>query len=101
MWISQRLGVFAVRGISASFSQPISQLRNGRTALRNGTRVPNGGFVAAKHPSKWCLGYEMEDFKAWRFCNHFTATKRVYLAAKWHSCDKGSLCTCKNFRRGR
>ena len=26
--------------------------------LRNGTRVPKGGFVAAKHPSKWLFGYE-------------------------------------------
>ena len=35
--------------------------------LWNGTRVPKGGFAAAKHPSKWRIDCEMEDFKAWRF----------------------------------
>ena len=51
--ISQRLGVFAVRGNSASISQPISQLRKRCMTLRNGARVPKRGFVATKHPSKW------------------------------------------------
>ena len=44
------------------FSQTISQLRNGVGRLRNGTRVPRGGFAAAKHPAK--LGYGCEN---WRF----------------------------------
>ena len=35
------------------FSQPISQLQNEGTVLRNGTRVPKGGFAAAKHPAKF------------------------------------------------
>ena len=42
-------------GILTTFSQPISQLRNEGMALRNectmlqnGTRVPRGGFAAAK-----------------------------------------------------
>nr|CAN62903.1 hypothetical protein VITISV_036728 [Vitis vinifera] len=70
-------------------------------ALRSGARVPKGGFAAVKHPSKWRLGCEMEDFKVWRFPNHFTAAKWMYGVAKWHSCTKGSLRSCENFRRGR
>ena len=31
----------------------ISQLRNECTGLQNGTRVPKGGFAAAKHPVKF------------------------------------------------
>ena len=67
--------------------------------LWNGTRVPKGGFAAAKHPSIWRLGYEMEDFKAWRFRNHFATAKWMYGAAKCHSCAKGSLHSCENFRK--
>ena len=33
-----------------AISQPISQLWNKRMELRNGTRVPRGGFAVAKHP---------------------------------------------------
>ena len=54
-------------------------------------------FAAAK----WGLGSEMKDFKVWRFRNHFAPAKWVYGAAKWHSCAKGSLRSCENFRRGR
>ena len=32
--------------------------------LRNGTRVPKGGFVAAKHPAKWGFGCEIGSFYA-------------------------------------
>ena len=46
------------------FSQPISQLRNGSTALQSGTRVPKGGFTAAKHPSKWGRGCEIKKISA-------------------------------------
>ena len=38
------------------FSQPISQLRNEGTVLRNGTRVPRGGFAAAKIFAKEGVG---------------------------------------------
>ena len=41
------------------FSQPISQLRNEGTVLRNGTRVPKGCFTAAKHLAKWGFGCEI------------------------------------------
>ena len=34
----------------------ISQLRNGVTVLRNGTRVPRGGFAAAKIFAEGCVG---------------------------------------------
>ena len=40
----------------------ISQLQNEGTELRNGTRVPIGGFAAAKPPAKWGLGCENGDF---------------------------------------
>ena len=38
------------------FSQPISQLRSRATVLRNGTRVPRGGFTAAKIFAEGCVG---------------------------------------------
>ena len=38
------------------FSQPISQLRNWATVLRNGTRVPREGFVVAKIFAEGCFG---------------------------------------------
>nr|CAN78630.1 hypothetical protein VITISV_042850 [Vitis vinifera] len=79
----------------------ISQLRNECTGLQNGTRVPKGGFAAAKHLSKWLIDCETEDLKAWKARSHFTAAKRVYLAVKWHSCAKGPLHSYKKFRRGR
>nr|CAN64577.1 hypothetical protein VITISV_033754 [Vitis vinifera] len=42
-----------------TISQPISQLQNEGTELRNGTRVPIGGFAAAKPPARWgFLGVE-------------------------------------------
>ena len=47
------------------FSQPISQLRNEGTVLRNGTRVPKGCFAAAKHPAK--LGYGCAKLEISRF----------------------------------
>ena len=46
--ISQREADFAEGAIFVTFSQPISQLQNGGTTLRNGTRVPKGHFAAAK-----------------------------------------------------
>ena len=57
---SQQRGVFAAGGqfrSGGAFSQPISQ-------LRNDTRVPRGGFVAAKPTAKWGYGYEIGIFKA-------------------------------------
>ena len=36
-----------------AISQPISQLHNEGVELQNGTRVPRGGFVVAKHPAKF------------------------------------------------
>ena len=58
----------------------VSQLRN---TLQNGLSA-----------AKWRI------FKAWRFCSHFVAAKRVYGLAKWHSCAKGPFRSCENFRRG-
>ena len=53
----------------------ISQLRN-EGGLRNGTRVPNSGFVAAKPAAKWGYGCENWIFLGFRdFVEHFTATK--------------------------
>ena len=56
------------------FSQPISQLRNGRTALRSGTRVPKGGFTVAKHPSKWGRDCEIKKFPIWLCAVHLQNT---------------------------
>ena len=47
-----------------AFSRPISQLQNGRTTLRSGTRVPKGGFAVAKHPSNWGRGCEIKKILA-------------------------------------
>ena len=59
----------------------VSQLRN---------TLPNGVSAA-----KWRI------FKVWRFRSHFAAAKQVYGLTKWHSCAKGPLRSCENFRRGR
>ena len=50
---------FGTRVPLRSTCTPISQLQNGLRLLQSGTRVPKGGFVAAKHPSKWLLGCEI------------------------------------------
>ena len=50
--------IFAAKGKKETFLQPISQLRNGVGWLRNGTRVPRGGFVVEKPPAKWGCGCE-------------------------------------------
>ena len=53
---SQQMVDFVARGGFRSgwvFSQPISQLQNEGGGLQNGTRVPRGGFAAAKHPAKF------------------------------------------------
>ena len=52
-------------------------MRKECTGLRNGTRVPRGGFVAVKHPSKWRLGCEMEDLQG------------VEVSQPFRSCDMG------------
>ena len=62
------------------FSQPISQLRNEGTVLRNGTRVPKGCFAAAKHPAK--LGYGCEN---WRF-------HALGILQPFRSCEMELLC---------
>ena len=62
---SLQIGNFATRGGFRSrwaFSQPISQLRNEGGGLKNGTRVPRGGFAAAKPLAKWGCGYENANF---------------------------------------
>ena len=62
---SQGRGVFAVGGqfrSGGAFSQPISQLQN-EGGLRNGTRVPKGGFATAKPVAKWGYGCEIGIFK--------------------------------------
>ncbi|WJZ82808.1 hypothetical protein VitviT2T_002533 [Vitis vinifera] len=55
----------------------ISQLRNGVTVLRNGTRVPKGGFAAAKIFAEGCVGLR----------NHFAEEgyfrRGLFLAAKF------------------
>ena len=56
-------------------SQPISQLRNEGMELRNGTRVPRGGFTAAKPPAKWGCGYENVILRRGGFRSLFTAAK--------------------------
>ena len=57
--------------------EAISQLRNGVTVLRNGTRVPRGGFAAAKIFVEGCVGLR----------NHFTTDghfrRDLFWAAKF------------------
>ena len=57
----------------------ISKLRNECMGLRNGTRVPKGGFTTAKHPSKWRFGCEMEDLQG------------VEVSQPFRSCETGVL----------
>ena len=51
----------------------ISQLRNECTVLRNGTRVPKGGFAVAKLPSNWRFGCEIRSFYTLGFRSRFAA----------------------------
>nr|CAN66444.1 hypothetical protein VITISV_011563 [Vitis vinifera] len=95
-WISQRLGVFAVRGISASISQPISQLRNERTTLQTGTRVPKGGFTAAKHPSKWCLVCETVDLQARKKSQPIRSCETVVLGCEMALVCQGGFSQLRN-----
>ena len=74
-------GHFRRRGpFSQHISQPILQLRNRVTVLRNGTRVPKGCFAAAKHPTK--LGYGCEN---WRF-------HALGISQPFRSCEMEFLC---------
>ena len=58
--ISQQRGIFAVEG---HFHSPFRSCEM-RGRLRNGTRVPKGGFAAAKPPVKWVFGCKNWSFKA-------------------------------------
>ena len=98
---SQRRGVFVVEGqfciegvFSQAILQPISQLRNEGIGLRNGTHVPRSGFAAAK------LAAKLEFLRLWRFRKAFRSCEMGIGAAKWHSCAKGVIRICENFRRG-
>nr|CAN64809.1 hypothetical protein VITISV_042591 [Vitis vinifera] len=98
-------------------SKPISQLRNECMGLRNGTRVPKGGFAVAKHPAKWGFSCEIGSFYASQpFCSCkipcemglwlrnleflcFAAVSQLrnegHCAAKWHSYAKKWLRSCE------
>ena len=77
---SQQRGIFATDGqfrsggvFSQAVLQPISQLQNEGVGLRNGTRVPRSGFVAAKRS----YGCEIGIFKA------LEISQSIFAAAKW------------------
>ena len=71
-----------------------SQLRNEGVGLRNGTRVPRGGFATKKLAAKWGLGCEIGIFKALGISQSISQLRNEEGSAKWHSCAKGV------FRRG-
>ena len=67
------VGIFAREGPFRSkmgISQVVSQLRNGLGGLRNGTRVPGGGFAGE---GLWLRNLALEGFAA-----HFIATKWAF-----------------------
>ena len=70
---------------------------NGVGGLRNGTRVPRGGFAAVKPPAKWGCDCENVILRRGGFRSRFVAAKWGYGAAKWHSCAKGVFQSCENF----
>ena len=94
---SQRLGVFAARGISASISQPISQQRNGCTTLQTATCMPKGGFATAKHPLNWCLGCEMADLQAWKKSQPFRSCEMVVLCCEMALVSQGGFSQLRKF----
>ena len=60
----------------------ISQLRNGVTVLRNGTRVPRGGFTAAKIFAEGDMGLRNHFAAKWCFRSDFLGLRNNF-AAKW------------------
>ena len=64
-----KLGAFLQRGVDfaeeGNFCSPFHSCEMGAWVLRSGTRVPKGGFAAAKHPSKWGRGCEVKKFPLW------------------------------------
>ena len=79
-WMPRVVLIFAEEGGFRSggpFSQPISQLQNEATVLRNGTCVPRGSFATAKHLAKWGFGYENWRFHALGILQLIT-TKKCY-----------------------
>ena len=91
---------------------PISQLRNERVGLRNGTRVPNRGFAGVFTAAKWSFGYKIDLLRALDgFVEGFAAAKwsfglrngtcvpnEGFTAAKIFA--DGGYGTAKLFRRG-
>ena len=86
-------GRFHIKG---AFSQPISQLRNEGGGLRNGTRVPRGGFAAAKIFAEGAIGLRNHFAAKWHFRNDFLGLRNNF-AAKWRF-HRGLFLAAK-FRR--
>ena len=65
---------FPQRGVDfeeeGNFCSPFHSCEMGVRVLQSGTRVPNDGFAAAKHPSKWGRGCEIKKFPLWLCAIH-------------------------------
>ena len=70
--------------------------------LQNGTRVPRGGFVAAKPPAKWGLGCEIENFQAWRISQSFRSCEMRGMGGLRNGTrmSKGRFVAAKIFAEG-
>ena len=65
----------------------ILQLWNECTGLRNGTRVPKGGFAAAKYPFKWLIDCENDGSQGVESSQPFRSCETGVL-----SCEMALVC---------
>ena len=72
----------------------ILKLRNECTGLRNGTRVPKGGFAVAKLPAEWGFGCEKWEFLCFGISQ---LQNEGHCASEWHSCAKSVFAAEKSF----
>ena len=89
------VGIFAREGPFRSkmgISQVVSQLRNGLGGLRNGTRVPGGGFAGE---GLWLRNLALEGFAA-----HFIATKWAFGLQNGTCVPRSGFVAAKNFVKG-
>ena len=79
----------------------ILQLRNECTGLQNGTRVPKGGFAAAKHPSKWRLGCKNDGSQGVEVSQPFRRCETGVLGCKMALVCQGASSQLRKFSQRR
>ena len=94
LWNTLQNGALAAKS-GSFYALEISQLRNGGTVLRNGTRVPRGGFATAKIFTEGGMGLRNHFAAKWHFRSDFLGLRNNF-AAKWRF-RKGLFWLQNNF----